>query len=436
MVVNSVSVAEQVRPDDEVWCIKKVLVVDENMVDRLYLQHLLEARGVQVIALGDGDAAIAAFVAEEPDFVIMDVKISGITGYEVAALIKQRAGERFVPLVFLTALSPDVALARCIEAGGDDYIEKPCLPAVLYAKLEALARLRDLHEAARIHNAELQRHRTHFEHEQQVAIELFSRLTRLDSLSLSNIDYLVSPVSIFNGDILLAAPTPLGGLHVMLGDFTGHGLVAAIGALPVSEIFYGMTAKGFSVDALALEMNRKLNQVLPTGLFCAAAIIEVTPDFKNINAWCGGMPAGLIVPNDGAALREITSSKLPLGIVGTESFDAGLETYRIETKDRVYLYSDGVVEASAGDGQMFGQDRLIAALRQLPDSDSGLGLIASEITKFRGGGDQQDDITIVEVTIDPGVAVEPEVENFDHTGDASDELAALTGAGKRRSTTQ
>ena len=106
-------------------------------------------------------------------------------------------------------------------------------------------------------NPELESYRVQLEREQEVAADLFSKLTRLEKLTLENLNYRLSPASIFNGDILLAALTPRGGMHVMLGDFTGHGLVAAIGALPVCEIFYGMAAKGFSIRAIAAENEPK-----------------------------------------------------------------------------------------------------------------------------------------------------------------------------------
>ena len=56
---------------------------------------------------------------------------------------------------------------------------------------------------------------------------------------------MLSPVSIFNGDLLLATRTPSGSLYVMLGDFTGHGLPAAVGAIPVAEVFMGWQRKDF-----------------------------------------------------------------------------------------------------------------------------------------------------------------------------------------------
>jgi hypothetical protein len=91
-------------------------------------------------------------------------------------------------------------------------------------------------------------------------------------LQAPHIQYLLSLMALFSGDVLLAAPTLSGGLQVMLGDFTGHGLPAAIGAIPVSDIFYAMTAKGFSIGDIVAELNQKLRTILPTGLFCAACL--------------------------------------------------------------------------------------------------------------------------------------------------------------------
>ena len=67
-----------------------------------------------------------------------------MSGYEAASIIKEIAGEQFVPLLFFTGLPSEEAAALCFEAGGDDYIEKPCLPAVLNSKIAALGRLRNL----------------------------------------------------------------------------------------------------------------------------------------------------------------------------------------------------------------------------------------------------------------------------------------------------
>ena len=169
---------------------------------------------------------------------------------------------------------------------------------------------------------------------------------------------LLSPMSIFNGDILLSAPTPWGGTRAMLGDFTGHGLSAAMGALPLSDIFYGMTRKGYSLADLALESNRKLRRILPTGLFCACVLIDTDPLRRQVTVWNGGLPDVLVRGRDGGLRLRMRSTHLPLAIVGDEEFDASVESFELCAGDRLFAYSDGVIEAQSPDGTMFGSDRL------------------------------------------------------------------------------
>ena len=78
----------------------------------------------------------------------------------------------------------------------------------------------------------------------QAAKAVFDRVAHEGCLNAPNIQYRQSPYALFNGDLLLAAHTPSGDTHLLLADFTGHGLPAAIGAMPLAEVFYSMTAKG------------------------------------------------------------------------------------------------------------------------------------------------------------------------------------------------
>ena len=111
--------------------------------------------------------------------------------------------------------------------------------------------------------------------DQELAKIIFDRVAHSGSLSDSSLRYLQSAYAMFNGDILLAARRPSGEMHLLLGDFTGHGLPAAIGAMPLAEIFYGMTAKGFGLSDILREMNLKLKSILPVGFFCCTAVVDL-----------------------------------------------------------------------------------------------------------------------------------------------------------------
>lgn len=109
---------------------------------------------------------------------------------------------------------------------------------------------------------------------QDVAHRVFQSIIIRDRLNLPNVRYSLSPKSVCNGDLLLVAEKPDGGTSLLIGDFTGHGLAASIGSPPTAEIFYAMSTKGFGIADVIAEINRRLTELLPVGIFLAACGIE------------------------------------------------------------------------------------------------------------------------------------------------------------------
>jgi len=118
----------------------KVLVVDDTATNRQILQVFLRKLGFQVDVAADGATAIERFAAGAPDLVLMDVMMPVMDGFEATRRIKQLCGERWVPVVFLSALDKEENLVTGLDAGGDDYLHKPVSFVVLDAKLRSLTR--------------------------------------------------------------------------------------------------------------------------------------------------------------------------------------------------------------------------------------------------------------------------------------------------------
>jgi two-component system, HptB-dependent secretion and biofilm response regulator len=118
----------------------RVLVVDDTATNRQLLQVFLKKLGCEVMLAENGIDAIAVFEAEDPDLILMDVMMPGMDGYEATRRIKALAGDRWVPIVFVSALDKDENLVTGLEAGGDDYLPKPVNFVVLQAKLRSLVR--------------------------------------------------------------------------------------------------------------------------------------------------------------------------------------------------------------------------------------------------------------------------------------------------------
>lgn len=118
----------------------KVLVVDDTATNRQILQVFLGKLAFDVVTAEDGAEGVAAFQREASDIVIMDVMMPVMDGYQATRRIKELAGEHWVPVLFLSALDNEDSLVAGLDAGGDDYLQKPVNFVVLDAKLRSVCR--------------------------------------------------------------------------------------------------------------------------------------------------------------------------------------------------------------------------------------------------------------------------------------------------------
>lgn len=388
---------------------RQVLVADDNPINRKLLREFLRRDGYQVLEAADGDEAVRLFDTQVVDFVFMDVMMPVLDGYEAVRRIKDlcRQQGRFCPVLFVTAASDDRALADCIACGGDDFLTKPFNHTIMRAKMRALERSRDLYELVRHQKDELAEHHEHLRQQHEIAERTFGKLMRSGELDAPNLRHMLVPVSITSGDLLLAAYRPDGVQHILLGDFTGHGLAAAMGAIPVTDTFQSMTHKGFAIDQIAAEINRKLKASLPVGLFLAACLLSLDSRAGRLCIWNGGIPDVLVKSPANGVCARLGSRHLPLGILEDDDFDTELDCACVRVGDRIYAYSDGLVEAENPAGELFGEPRLLELLS--PTGDAGdFEHIRTSLEEFRQGQAQRDDITLMEIECVPPAPIETE----------------------------
>jgi len=120
---------------------QRVLVVDdESQCSRLLVQLLAPEFHVDVA--GDGETALTAISQAPPDIVLLDVGLPGVNGIEVCRAIKRAAATRLIPVVLLTGLGGRDHRLAGIDAGADDFIEKPFDLEQLRARVRSLTRLK------------------------------------------------------------------------------------------------------------------------------------------------------------------------------------------------------------------------------------------------------------------------------------------------------
>ena len=300
---------------------RRVLVVEDESASRSFISRLLEEARYDVISVATGEDAVNSWEQYRPDVVLMDLELPGIDGHEATRRIKALAGDQWIPVIFVTAHTDDATLSACFDAGGDDFLAKPVNMQALKPRVNAVIRRSDSFQAQYQERRKLAYFRNMIETEQDVAHRVFQSIMNRDRLNLPNIRYSLSPMSVFNGDLLLVAEKPDGDTNLLIGDFTGHGLAASIGSLPTAEIFYAMSTKGFGIADIIAEINRRLTGLLPVGIFLAACGIEFNSTQSYAQIWNGGIPDVLIRRKDGARVEQLPGRHVPIGVLGEVEFD-------------------------------------------------------------------------------------------------------------------
>lgn len=366
-----------------------ILLVDDLAANRKLLGRLLDGLGCTILQAASGAEAIEAFRRHDPDIILMDIRMPGMDGKQAAAEIRRLSGRRYTPILFITAYQAEENLAESLNAGGDDYLNKPVERQTLVAKIRAHNRIRQL-------NTELSYHNERLNYEQSLMQDFFDNAAGMADLDVGFLRYYLSPASTFNGDLLLCKRRPDGRYNLIVGDFTGHGLTAAMGTVPLTMIFSRMVERSLDSSTIVEEINHQLHRLLPRQLFCAAALLEIDLEAHRLNIWSGGLPPIYIKHGRDGSLSRVKPRHPPLGILGQDSFDVAFTELQLQHCDRVYVYTDGLIECNNGQGEEFGSERLE---RLLGDSHGDfIDRIIHQHDRHCTANLHRDDITIAEIT--------------------------------------
>lgn len=375
----------------------KILVVDDIVTNRALLRQALVAlNDYDVVEAVSGKEAISQFEKEKPDLILMDIMMPDIDGCQATTAIKEKMGDDYTPIIFVTALSSEDSLATALASGGDDFISKPFNIEVLASKINAHLRIRVLNQQLNIKNELLLRLNQDLMNEQELIEHFFESAIKQSFLDDDFIKYHMSSMSAFNGDLLLAEQAPHGGLYLIMGDFSGHGLTAAMGTLPVAMIFFKMVSESASVGDIAQEINSQLYKLMPPSMFFVATILELNARGDIMSVWMGGNPESYWLNRNGELKDTIDAQHMPLGILNDDEFDPKSQIFNIEPEDKIYLYSDGIIEAKNQNGELFGDERLKDIL--VNAGDDRFNDVLKQLNEFTSDNSQSDDITLVELT--------------------------------------
>ena len=302
----------------------------------------------------------------------------------------------YLPVIVISESIDDALLDHYHDAGINSYVYWPVNMRLLDSNIRSALTMRQIYQDQASQCQQLLSYSQNVELEQELAANVYNTVLQSNLLQTEAVKAVMSPLALFNGDLLLVEKTPDNNLYLLLGDFTGQGLTSSVGAIPVADIFYGMARKGFALADIVQAINAKLHKILPTNMFLAATAVALYPDSKTLSLITCGLPEHFIVNDLDNSYQTVSAKNFPLGIV--ERIDLDVQNFSVTQHHHVFLMTDGVFEAENKNGEAFGAVRILNALRE--NLNLSLDSLKARLAEHTQGNNQKDDISLVELVCD------------------------------------
>ncbi len=369
----------------------RVLIVDDVKANVDVLVAALRDEFKLSVAL-NGESALRSAEKAPPDLVLLDIMMPGMDGYEVCRRLRASEPTREVPVMFLSSLEDVANKARGFEAGANDYLTKP------FEVLEVQARVRSLLKAKAYSDAVKEK----LANELRIAREIQLGILPLEISSWTHetgldIHAVMEPALEVGGDLYEVLRVGDDRVVVVVGDVSGKGIPAAL-FMAVTTTLIRVVADGLErPEQILLRVNDFLAAQNPQNLFVTIACAVFHLRDKKVAYASAGHPSPVLLRSGIAPSLPFDTTGIPAAITaGTEITSESLD---LQDGDALIFYTDGVTEAFNAQGEQFGEERLLAHLKERAgQSASELVKCTLEAIRAHAGGDpQSDDITIVAV---------------------------------------
>ena len=379
----------------------KILVVDDEPRNVRILQIQLNARGYTVYTAADGLQALEVVKEEMPDLILLDINMPKMDGFEVVKQVRANEATEFIPIVMITALRDTREnRIKSIEAGADDFIEKPFDSLEVLARVRSLLRIKHYQDTLAKYNARLQE-------ELQMARSIQEILIPQDGvqeLSGFRVASHCCPEMAVGGDffdVWEIAPNRLG---VFISDVMGHGVSAAFVTVFIKTILAEFQQQIENDPGHLLEiLNTRFNDLISSRLFMFATAFCGIIDLDKGELVCAN--AGHSFP----FLYNVQEKTYhPVGDKNTGNGlgiwrDSVYETthYPFDRLSRMFLYTDGVYEAKNPKGEEFTVDRLRGLVDAWTEQSAAelVTSVSKAIDTFTDNCPKDDDLTLIAVEV-------------------------------------
>lgn len=340
-----------------------VLIVDDEITNIKVLSSLLRD-DLDVVFATNGTAALCMAETKKPDLVLLDIMMPGIDGYEVCRKLKANPQTSHIPVIFVTARDQEQDEADGFAAGAIDFITKPFSPMLVKARVRNHLDLIGQRDTLKLLSDELEAYRQRVDRELQTAREtqsfLLPGVTTLNDIYQThriNVDSYFEPCSELGGDYWGIRELDENCLGVLIADFSGHGINAALNTFRLHALLDNSFAQADNPAAFLEQLNVRLSPLLPTGQY-ATVFYGVIDRTNNLLCYSGAAAPSPLIIMPGTRTPVIGNGEgFPLGMFDESSYENRKVDFPAGAS--LLLYSDAVTENKLAQGGRLHEQGLI-----------------------------------------------------------------------------
>lgn len=381
----------------------RILVVEDVIVNRALLVAMLEGEGYEVVEATDASEALGLLRRESVDIVLLDVMLPGsMDGFAVCRWIKSHADYADLPVIFITGLDDTASKVQGLELGAADYVTKPFKREEILARVRTQLRIRQLTQSLTDANRELIDKQEQLEEDLRSAALVQQAFLPHPELAIPRfgVGWRFTPSLHIGGDLFNVTPIGNGWWAAYLVDVSGHGVPPALVTVAVAqtilqELHTALVQESSRVPSPS-DVIRTLEAHFPMNRFdryFTIVLVMIDSNSGRLVYSSAGHPPPVLVTAAGTELLEAGGP--PVGMGYRSGDDEG--TRDLSAGDRVFLYTDGLIDQTDRHGEPFGLDRLQLAGRAAHDLplEAACDNLIAELDQFRGEVELDDDLAFL-----------------------------------------
>lgn len=376
----------------------RLLVVDDNEMNRDLLSRRLRQEGHAVVTAVNGREALERIRSEAFDLVLLDVMMPEMDGYQVLEQLRTEQWLPRLPVIMISAVSELDSVVRCIELGATDYLPKPFNAVLLKARVAATLERKRLRDRERLHSQSMERE---LEIGRQIQATFFP--DELPQPEGWEIGARFQPARQVAGDFYDAFPVRRGeGIGLVVADVCDKGVGAALFMALFRSLIRAAAEETEEPDfaarvlAAVVRTNDYISRTHSRANMFATLFFGILDPATGSLVYVNGGHEAPMLRTVSGQVRRLPPSGPAVGMLPGVSFTVREE--RLAPGDLLLLFTDGITEARDPDGVQYTEERLMGLLDMSGMSTSALlDAIEKSLLAHVFQGEPSDDMTLMAV---------------------------------------